>query len=156
MQRGILTLAVILFSLGAFYVVQALSFPMGTSAQPGPGAYALLVGGLIVVSAMGTAAEAGFELASLGGQQDVPIAWPSVDGRIRILSIVFAAIGYVFLVGHVGHLIAAFLAGVVVMRTQGDANWLSVVFWAAALSAISYYGFVVLLGVQFPGTSFLG
>jgi hypothetical protein len=153
MQRGIAILALVILVVGLAYTGIALTYPRGTLAQPGPGIYTLLIGGLLVVAALGTVVQS--LLASRAGPL-LPIEWPTLDGRVRIAGIFVAAFAYLLLVGHVGHLIAAFLTCALVLRSQGETRWTWVGGWSAALSVASYYAFIVLLGVRMPGTSLLG
>jgi putative tricarboxylic transport membrane protein len=138
MQRGGGIFAGVVLVIGLVYCGLALGFPRGTLAQPGPGIYTLLVGALLVIAA------------------DVPIEWATSDGRVRIAGILVAAFGYLLVVGPVGHLMAAFLACAVVMRTQGEVRWIRVGLWSVGLAVASYYGFVVLLGVHLPSGLLFG
>src|SRR5579885_3454150 len=146
MHRGSLALSIVLALFGAWYLSVAAGYPRGTMAQPGPGLYALLVGALIVLASAGTAVEAGLALRAGG---ELRISWPKPDGLGRIAGLLAGALAYLVLLGNAGHLIAAFIACVLIMRSQGDGNWLRVLLCSAALAGLTYYGFVVLLGVIF-------
>jgi hypothetical protein len=153
MQRGVAVLAAVVLVVGLGYSAVALTYPRGTLAQPGPAIYAMLIGGLLVIAALGTLVQ-----SLLAVRQGPPLAieWPTVDGRVRIAGIFVAAFAYLLLVGHVGHLIAAFLTCALVLRSQGEGRLIRVGVLSAALSIASYYAFIVLLGVRMPGTSLLG
>jgi putative tricarboxylic transport membrane protein len=153
MQRGGGIFAGVVLVIGLVYCGLALGFPRGTLAQPGPGIYTLLVGALLVIAAAGTLAQAVLKLRT---SADVPIEWATSDGRVRIAGILVAAFGYLLVVGPVGHLMAAFLACAVVMRTQGEVRWIRVGLWSVGLAVASYYGFVVLLGVHLPSGLLFG
>jgi hypothetical protein len=87
---------------------------------------------------------------------DIAIEGTTSAGRMRIAGILVAAFGYLLLVGQVGHLIAAFFTCALVMRSQGEMRWIRGGLWSAALALVSYYGFIVLLGVHLPGGLLLG
>jgi len=153
LQRGTLILAACLALIGVWYVSQALTFPRGTLAQPGPGVYSILVGGLIVATSIGTGFEAVQTLRTAG---DVEINWPAPDGWLRIFGLLGGAVVYLVLVDRIGHLMATFVTCVLVMRTQGYTSWVRTVLLAALIAGATYIIFVRLLSVPFFGNSLLG
>src|SRR5437870_2642306 len=123
MHRGSIALSLTLAAVGAWYLTVAVGYPRGTIAQPGPGLYAVLVGAMIVVTAIGTGVQAALAIRA-GGEVGIP--WPNDDGWVRMAGLMAGALGYVILLVNTGHLIAAFVACVVIMRSQGDTNWLRI------------------------------
>lgn len=153
LHRGTVVLGVILTLIGAWYVSQATTFPRGTMAQPGPGVYSILLGCLIVVTAVGTSVEGGL---ALKGGRDVEVQWPAVDGWLRIAGLLAGAATYLLLLGQIGHLLASFAACLVIIRAQGYASWPKAVLWAAGTAAATYLVFVKVLAIPFFGNSLLG
>ena len=153
MHRGTLILAVCVALIGGWYLSQALTLPRGTLAQPGPGVYSILIGGLILATSIGTGVEGA---RSLRTSADVAINWPAPDGWLRILGLMGGAVIYLILVNRIGHLLATFVTCIVVMWTQGYASWPRTILWAALIAGATYLIFVKLLSVPFFGDSLLG
>lgn len=164
-RHGTLVVSLVWAAVGAAYLAIALTFPLGTVAAPGPGGYSVLVGMLLTLAALGSAAQvmwgrggttaAAQPDAETGAVPDADtVAAGAVSGRAgaaRMAGMVGGALAYVVLVGLLGHLLSAFLAAVIVMRTQGDRRRLRIVGWALILSVTTYYGFAVILGIRLPG-----
>lgn len=83
-------------------------------AQPGPGLYPLLVGGLLVLSALGVGVEA------TRGRSQRTAEWPEGAARARVSAVAGATLGYIMLLPYVGHLLAAVLVTLVVLQVMGD------------------------------------
>src|SRR5689334_20404232 len=105
MQRGALIVAALFTLGGAWYITTALSFPRGSLQRPGPGLYAILMGSLLTIAAIGTGVRAA--LAIRAGE-DAAFVWPAGDGRLRILGMIAGALAYLVLLPQIGHLLAAF------------------------------------------------
>src|SRR5437588_4794227 len=103
MHRGTLALSLILAAAGAWYLSVAVGYPRGTMAQPGPGLYAILVGGMMLETSAGAAAQAALALRASG---EIEIPWPKSDGWVRMAGLMAGALVYVILLGNTGHLIA--------------------------------------------------
>jgi len=132
------------------YVAEALRYPLGSLSRPGAGLYPLLVGGLIGLAALATAAEV--HTAGRGSQ----VTWPDRPGTFRVLSIVAAAVTYIVLLPYTGHLTAAIPVTVVPLWVMGIRRWWQVAGLSVFLTLASYYLFVVLLRVPFPAGILLG
>ncbi len=145
MRRGLLAVAGSGVVVGSLYLAEALRYPRGSLAQPGPGLFPLLVGALLLVSA------AAIGLEALLIRRDRPVDWPA-GVRLRRFGLVgLATLGYIVLLPAIGHPLAGSLLLWVVLRVMGLRPWGLVVLLGVAMALGSYYLFGVLLGAPLPG-----
>jgi len=132
------------------YLVEALHYPRGTAAQPGPGLYPLLIGTMILVGAIGTILE-----AKLIPPQST-LNWPDRLARWRMSAIVVATLGYIVFLVPLGQPIAGTLTSLSVMQVMGLANWPLKIGLALAMGLGSYLVFTTLLGYPLPAGKWFG
>lgn len=144
MRQALLVVAVLGVALGFFYLIEAVRYPLGTAAQPGPGLYPLLVGVVLILSAVGMGREA-FLRAPQGA-----VEWPAGKARPRVIAVGVSALGYSFLLPLLGHPLTAGLLALVVLQVMGARPWFLRVGVAVAIVLGSHYVFAVLLGVPLP------
>ncbi|MCI0546844.1 MAG: tripartite tricarboxylate transporter TctB family protein [Candidatus Rokubacteria bacterium] len=139
-------LGLVLLGLSIAYLVTALGFPRGTSAQPGAGFYPVLVGaGLCIVAAV-------FTLQAARGRWAMartPATAPA-GGHERVAVTMAAVLGFCVLLPWIGYLAATFLFVGLVYWRLGERRWSRVLVTALATTAVSYYVFAVALGVPLP------
>jgi putative tricarboxylic transport membrane protein len=143
-QTGPLVVGVIGVVLGFFYLFEALRFPRGTLAQPGPGFYSVLIGVLMMVAGLAVAIE------SAVGPVLKEVEWPSGRARWRVVAIVAVCLAYVVLLPSVGHVILAPALVFAILHILELASWPLKAALALVVGVGSYFLFVVLLGVQLP------
>lgn len=144
-MRKYLFVIVVLSSLaGMLYLVEAHRYPRGTLAQPGPGLYPLLVGGLMVLSAFGVGLEATRD------RRWRSIEWPEERSRWRVTAVVGATLGYIALLPYAGHPLAAALVTLVILQVMGLPSRLLKVAISLLVALGSHYLFAILLGVPLP------
>lgn len=132
-------------ALGLAYLAEALRYPWGTAARPGPGLYPVLVGILLALSSLGVSLEGRRHREDRGD-----VSWPRGSARWRVLAALGASLGYVTLLPYVGHPVAGALAIAIVLRTMGMRPWWLVGSAAVGMALGAYYLFGVLLGVRLP------
>lgn len=147
-RRGATLVCLAAMALAVFLFVVALRFPLGEMAQPGPGAYSLVIGVLMFVAAAGALlelrTEASLEVADL----------PPPRARWRLAALLAVILAYILACGLVGHFVAAtVLMMVVLMLMEPSRPWRNIIL-ALFLAGGSYYLFVVLLDVQLPSAAF--
>jgi hypothetical protein len=140
----------VVLGLDGLYIAEALKYPLGTLSRPGAGFYPLLVGILIGVAALATAAQ-----AQRGGV-DPEVAWPDRSGVLRVLAVIAAALSYIVLLPCTGQLLAAVPATAVPLRVMGTRRWWQLAGLTALFASGSYYLFAVILRVPFPAGIFGG
>ncbi len=144
MRRTVMAMSAVGVVIAILYIIEASRYRIGTSAQPGPGFYPLIVGALLTLGFVGT----GIEAATSRSQEEVD--WPTGAAQWRVLSIAAASIGYVVLLTRIGHPLAATLVTLVALRVMNMQRWLVAVAVALAIGIGSYYLFAVVLDVPLP------
>lgn len=143
-MRVVFAICAAILGLDVLYIAAALRYPLGSPSRPGAGFYPLLVGALIGLAALATAAE-----AYRAGPAS-RVNWPGRSGALRVLSIVAAALSYILLLPYTGHLGAAVPVTVVPLWVMGIRRWWQVAALSAFFTLGSYYLFAVILRVPFP------
>lgn len=144
MRATLLVVTTVLVLGSLIYLAEARRYPWGTGDQPGPAVYPVLVGLLLLGSSFGMGVEAALR-APVGG-----LAWPEAAGRWRVVAIVAATLGYIFLLPYLGHPLAGTLATLVVLHVMGTRRWRAKIGLALAAGFGSHYLFAGLLGVPLP------
>lgn len=150
MRRGRLTVSLlgVLLSLG--YLAEALNYPLGTMAQPGPASYPLVIGALL----LGASLSIGLEAYRSSSAEPAP--WPLGADRRRLAAMTAASAGYVLALPLLGHLLSGTLIALVVLQVMGLPRWPLKIALALALGVGSYYLFAVVLGVPLPAGTLFG
>jgi len=131
---------------GLAYIIEALSYPRGTMAQPGPGLYPLLLGTLILLSSLGTSLELMFRRFEKEGDA----IWPRGASGRRLLFVLAASLAYGLLLPYLGHPFIATLVTLVVLQVMGVRSWPRKITLALLIGIGSYYLFGKLLAVPLP------
>jgi len=137
----------VLTVVGVIYLVLATSYSLGTLDQPGPGLFPVAVGVLLAGTAIGTLLE--------GIRRPLAEAVPEFDRRsaLRTVLVFAVVVGYVLLVGVIGHLLASTIAAAILLKSQGT-KWLWTIVVALALGFASQFVFDDILGVPLPTLTF--
>lgn len=149
-SRALLITAAVASAVALAYTVLSFQYPWGTLAQPGTGFLPFAVGVLFFISAAGVAWEA------LAKRPDEPIDWPRGSGLRRVVAVAAIAIGYLVLVGSLGHVVTSTLVAFGLMMLMGARRVLPIAALAVAMGVGSTYLFVDVLGVPLPGGALLG
>lgn len=144
-----------MLAVGVIYEGVALSMPRGSLAYPGPGLFPMLVGGIIIATALGCLLQ---EIvprlrtrepaaSSLPGGNAGAAEERNVSKTVQLTALM---VSYIFLLKPLGFPLAicAFLA--LAIRIFGYRKWLPTLAMAALISGISYVLFVVWLKVPLP------
>jgi putative tricarboxylic transport membrane protein len=131
-------------SCATAYLGMALQLPMGPLAQPGPGLFPVIAGGVLVLASFVTLLE-GWRMG-----REERIELPVGPGRTRLLSLVGLLTGYFLLLPWLGHLISTMLFCASMMRVLSDRSWLAIVAYSLPIAIAIYLVFVVLLQVPMP------
>ena len=144
MRRALLGTLIVAMLLAVAYLAEAMRYPRGTMAQPGPGLFPLAVGALMLIAALGT----GLEVRSRKRWEEMD--WPRGLDALRVLGVLAASLGYVLLLPHLGHPVAATLVTLVVLQMMQFRGWVVRLTLSLVIGLGSYYLFAVLLGVPLP------
>lgn len=145
----------LMLAVGVIYESMALNMPRGSLAYPGPGLFPMLVGAIIIATALGCLLQ---EIvprlrarepaaSSLPGGNAGAAEERNVSKTVQLTALM---IGYIFLLKPLGFPLAicAFLA--LAICIFGYRKWLPTLAMAALISGISYVLFVVWLKVPLP------
>lgn len=130
--------------LGAVYLIQALQYPLGSLATPGPGAFPLVVGALMVVGGLGTA------VGALRTREAKLIPWARGPALRRVLVLGLAAVAFVVFFRTVGYPVLAALLAFTAMQICSYRTLLIRVLASVAISAVTYLLFAQLLEMRLP------
>jgi len=144
MRRALLGTSIVASLLAVAYLAEAMRYPRGTMAQPGPGLFPLAVGVLLLIVAVGS----GLEVWLDGTSGDM--GWPRGSDALRVLAVLATSLGYVVLLPYVGHPVAATLVTLAVLQVMHVRGWVLKVGLSLGLGLGSYYLFAVVLGVPLP------
>jgi putative tricarboxylic transport membrane protein len=132
------------------YFAEALRYPRGTLATPGPGLYPLFVAALIVVGALGTVVEA------LKRTTTEELDWPRGMVARRVTIVLAAVIAYILLLLYLGHAISGTLSALVILRAMGMKSWPRSIGLALLAGLGSHLLFTLALDVPLPGGVLFG
>ena len=144
MRRALLGTLIVAMLLAVAYLAEAMRYPRGTMAQPGPGLFPLAVGALMLIAALGT----GLEARSRKTWEEMD--WPRGLDALRVLGVLAASLGYVLLLPHLGHPVAGTLVTLAVLQMMQLRSWVVKLTLSLVIGLGSYYLFAVLLGVPLP------
>jgi hypothetical protein len=150
MRRALLGTLIVAMLLAVAYLAEAMRYPRGTMAQPGPGLFPLAVGALMLIAALGT----GLEARSRKTWEEMD--WPRGLDALRVLGVLAASLGYVLLLPHLGHPVAGTLVTLAVLQMMQLRSWVVKLTLSLVIGLGSYYLFAVLLGVPLPAGIWFG
>ncbi len=136
----------LVLAVGVVYEVTAWRMPRGRVGYPGPGFFPVIVGAVLILTALACLVQA--LGARRTGDAEAPAPASRQTGKIWLL--VGFLILYAITVQPVGFPIALMLFMVAAIWVFGYRKWLPAVGIAAALTVISYLTFVLWLKVPLP------
>ena len=145
-----LTVCGVCLVFAALYFVEALRYPRGSMATPGPGLYPLFVALLIALGAVGTGIE------TIMQKNAEPLDWPRGPAARRIGIVLAAVIGYILLLLYLGHAISGTLTALVILRAMGMKSWRRSIGLALLAGLGSHLLFTLALDVPLPTGLLLG
>ena len=144
MRKVILGISAAGVVMSIAYGAGARNYPFGSWSAPGPGMYPLCVAVLIFVTSVAMAIE------SQHGTVDETIEWPLGTPLWRVLAIIGSMLLYLLALTFLGHIIASVCLTFAVLQVIGGLQWGLKIFLILAITAGSYFLFVVLLNVPLP------
>jgi hypothetical protein len=150
MRKAIIALSISGFLLTILYLMETLRYPIGTAAEPGPGAYPLLITAVLMLGFIGSGLEALYSTAQ-GAVQ-----WPIGPARRRMLIIAGTVFAYALLLPVIGHAISGTLLAFTVLQAMNKKAWVANIFMSLCFGVGSYFLFVGLLDLPLPTGSIFG
>lgn len=145
MERSLVLVSVIGLVLALGYLAEAMRYSWGTLARPGSGVYPVLVGVLLAASCIGICVEGLLRRSGVAAS-----AWPAGAALARAGGIVSVSLGYILFLPYVGHLVAATVVALVVLRAMGLIRWWLLGSLGVALAVGTHFLFAVWLRVPLP------
>jgi len=149
------SLALILF--GAVFLLYDIKYPLDQWENPGPGAFPLMVGAVLVVLAAWQLIQAFRKTKTPGREErskgDASIAGevPKKDrGETKVLLMIAVFIIYLLMVKWVGFFTSNFLFVIVSSKFMGARDWKGPVLLSAGINLFCYFLFEVWLKLSFP------
>jgi putative tricarboxylic transport membrane protein len=143
-KRALLFLSAITGVLSLIYLGVALTYPVGSLAQPGPGVFPIFVAILILLGSLGT-----FGTRPKGPSEE-EVRWPDKHGWRRIAAVTAACLVYVIAMTSLGYLLSSAAVTFVVLHVMRMKSWTLKVGLAVGIGLVSYFFFATLLGVPLP------
>lgn len=144
MQRAVLTFSVVGLIFSVLYLLEGARYSMGAPAEPGPGLFPLLVGGILLLGFLGTGIE------SIASSSRAKVVWPTGSARGRVAAIALSCVAYAIALPYIGHMIAGSLLAFAVLHVMLLRSWTVKIILSLGMGVGSYVLFGVLLGVPFP------
>jgi hypothetical protein len=119
--------------------METLRYPIGTAAEPGPGAYPLFITAVLMLGFIGSGLEA------LSSKSQGAVQWPKGLACKRMLMIVGAVFGYALLLPLIGHAISGTLLTLTVLQAMNKKPWVANILLSLCFGVGSYGLFVGLL-----------
>ena len=132
-------------SIGVVYLLMGLRYPVGTTANPGPGLYPLFVGGLLLVSSVA----GGLEVfrANARQRESTPLwgkhAW-------RLVTIVLTMSVYIIILPYAGHMFGGIIVTFAALQVVGGIKWYTKLILTLLIPVGSFLLFDTILGVSLP------
>ena len=145
------SLALILF--GAVFLLYDIKYPLDQRENPGPGAFPLMVGAVLVIlagwqfiRAFGKTKGPGNE----GGAQPEGGSLQKNTGEAKVLFMIAVFIIYLLMVKWIGFFTSNFLFVIVSSKFMGARDWKGPFLLSAGISLFCYFLFEVWLKLSFP------
>lgn len=155
MNIGSIAFAGLMLALGLVYEAMAMNMPRGSLAYPGPGLFPMIIGILLIATALGCLLQ---EIVPRMRSED-PAASPlpgeapaTADKRNvgKTVQLTALMIGYIFALKPLGFPLAIFAFLALAIRIFGYRKWLPALAMAAVIASLAYVAFVVWLKVSLP------
>jgi hypothetical protein len=149
------SLALLLF--GVVFLLYDLKYPLDQWANPGPGVFPLVVGGVLVILAVWLLAQEVWKHKpqaakknEAGGRISISTLLQRNRGEAKPLLMVVIFIVYVLMVRWVGFFISNFLFVIISSRLMGAKGWAKPIALSAGVNLFCYFLFVAWIKLSFP------
>ena len=144
MKKATLVFGIICTILSLAYLVQAFQYPLGEMNKPGPAAFPLFAGSLLLIGSIGALVEN--RVKAPEGQ----VEWPKGIGLWRVLVLAAAALFYAYGVEFFGHILASMIVILTCLHSMGMPSWRWKIVTALLLAIGSYLLFSKVLSSPLP------
>jgi putative tricarboxylic transport membrane protein len=137
--------SIVVMLIGVVFLVYNMNYPLGQWANPGPGVFPLMVGGVWVVLAV-------WHLVSVLRKHKAPAReiLPEDKGKTKAPFMIVALVFYLLVVKGVGFFITTFLFVIICSRLAGAKEWGRPVALSVGVTLFCYVLFGMWLKLSFP------
>lgn len=156
MKLGSIVFAGLMLAVGLVYEIMALNMPLGRLSYPGPGLFPMIIGILLIATALGCLLQEILSKKRTGGG---PSASPRLNPEpntpqnrnvVKTYQLIALMVAYALALKTVGFLISIVLFLIAAIRIFGNRRWFSALAIAGVVAGISYVSFVLWLKVPLP------
>jgi putative tricarboxylic transport membrane protein len=138
---------IVVLLIGVVFLVYNLNYTLGQLANPGPGVFPLMVGGVWVVLAV-------WHLASVLRKHKAPareaLQESKTKGRTKALFMIAALVFYLLIVKWAGFYVTTFLFVVICSKLAGAREWVRPLALSIGINLFCYLLFGMWLKLSFP------
>ena len=149
--------SLVLFLFGVFFLLYDLKYPLDQWANPGPGVFPLVVGGVLVILAAWQLTQEVRKPKAQGAKENDEAAKKSITpflqrnrGEAKALFMIAAFIVYLLMVKWVGFFISNFLFVIISSKLMGTKGWRKPIALSAGINLFCYFLFVAWIKLSFP------
>jgi putative tricarboxylic transport membrane protein len=131
--------------LGILYLVQAFRYPLGEMGRPGPGAFPLFAGAILLIGSLGAIVK------TLVRPPEGELEWPKGAGAGRMGLVAVGSLIYAIGLEYLGHIPACAIVSLAALHAMGLRSWPLKILIAAVMAFGSFLLFATVLRVPLPG-----
>jgi putative tricarboxylic transport membrane protein len=144
MKGAILTVSMVCAVIGILYMVQAFRYPVGVMGRPGPGAFPLFAGSILLIGAIGAIVQ------TIVKPPEGQIEWPKGKESLRVGMIAAASLIYAVGLEYLGYIPATAIVTIASLQAMGLRSWSVKIMIAAVMAFGSFFLFATVLRVPLP------
>jgi putative tricarboxylic transport membrane protein len=145
MKGAILAVSIVCAVIGILYMAQAFRYPVGVMGRPGPGAFPLFAGSILLIGAIGATVK------TMVKPPEDQIEWPKGKESIRVGIVAVASLIYAVGLEYLGYIPATAIVTIAGLHAMGLRSWFGKIMIAAVMAFGSFFLFATLLRVPLPG-----
>jgi putative tricarboxylic transport membrane protein len=145
MKSAILTIGIVCAIIGILYMVQAFRYPIGVMGRPGPGAFPIFAGSILLIGAIGAVVQ------TIVKPPEDQIEWPKGKESLRVGMVAAASLIYAVGLEYLGYIPATAIVTIAGLHAMGLRSWPLKLVIAAVMAFGSFLFFATVLGVPLPG-----
>jgi putative tricarboxylic transport membrane protein len=144
MKGAILTVSIVCAIIGILYMAKAFQYPVGVMGRPGPGAFPLFAGSILLIGAIGAIVQ------TMVKPPKDQIEWPKGKESLRVGIVAAASLIYAVGIEYLGYIPAMAIVTIAGLHAMGMRSWPLKLGIAAVMAFGSFFFFVTLLDVPLP------
>jgi len=144
LKRATLIVSLVCAAIGILYLAQAFQYPVGAVGRPGPGAYPLFAGSMLLIGSIGAMVK------TMVNPPEGRFEWPKGKASWRVGTIVAASLVYAVGLEYLGHIPATAMVTFASLQAMGLRSWSFKIITAVVMAFGSFFFFATVLRVPLP------